>query len=226
MYKRQSQLITVDLSAFYIDVTKDRMYTFGAKSEARRSGQTAMYIIVDGLARLLAPILSVTMDELWRMLPGEREASVHMALFPTELAQWQDAALVERWSALAAVRDQVNLQLEEKRKDKTVGANLSAQATIAADGPTGALLRDYSAFLPALFGVSHVTLKSPASAEATAGRQAASPKPDAGLQVLVEKAEGVKCERCWRYVPEVSQDAERTGLCPRCVEALAEPVSL
>ena len=111
-----NQLITVDLSAFYVDVTKDRMYTFGAKSEARRSGQTAMFIIVDGLARLLAPVLSVTMDELWRMLPGEREESVHMALFPRDLEQWKDAALLERWSALAAVRDQVNLRLEEKRQ--------------------------------------------------------------------------------------------------------------
>ncbi len=226
IFQVASQLITVDLSAFYIDVTKDRMYTFGAKSEARRSGQTAMFIIVDGLARLLAPILSVTMDELWHMLPGEREASVHMALFPSELERWKDAALVERWTALAAVRDRVNLQLEEKRKDKTIGANLSAQATIAADGPTGALLSDYSDFLPALFGVSHVTVKPPAFAEATAGKQAASLKPDAGLQVLVEKAEGIKCERCWRYVPDVSQGADRAGLCPRCVEALAEPVSL
>ena len=127
IFQAANQFITVDLSAFYVDVTKDRMYTFGAKSEARRSGQTAMFTIVDGLARLLAPILSVTMDELWRMLPGEREESVHMALFPRELDQWKDAALLERWAALAAVRDQVNLQLEEKRKDKTIAANLSAR---------------------------------------------------------------------------------------------------
>src|SRR6185295_14824892 len=108
VYQAVNAFITVDLSAFYVDVTKDRMYTFGAKSEARRSGQTAMFTIVDGLARLLAPVLSVTMDELWRLLPGEREESVHMALFPRELDQWEDAALLERWAALAAVRDQVN----------------------------------------------------------------------------------------------------------------------
>ena len=213
IFQAASQLITVDLSAFYIDVTKDRMYTFGPKSEARRSGQTAMYIIVDGLARLLAPILSVTMDELWRMLPGEREASVHMALFPTELAQWHDAALIERWAALAAVRDQVNLQLEEKRKDKTIAANLSAHVTVTADGDTAELLRQYESFLPTLFGVSGVTAKPP-SPQAT------------GTSVTVDRATGTKCERCWRYVPAVSQDAERAGLCPRCVEALAEPVSL
>jgi isoleucyl-tRNA synthetase len=189
------------------------MYTFGAKSEARRSGQTAMYIIVDGLARLLAPILSVTMDELWRMLPGEREASVHMALFPRDLEQWKDAQLVERWAALAAVRDQVNLQLEEKRKDKTIGGNLSARVVVEPDDATAAMLESYREFLPTLFGVSEVELKP-------------QPQPDGGLRVEVVKAEGPKCERCWRFVPEVSQDGDRTGLCPRCVEALAEPVSL
>ena len=202
-----NQLITVDLSAFYVDVTKDRMYTFGAKSESRRSGQTAMFIVVDGLARLLAPVLSVTMDELWRMLPGDREESVHMALFPRDFEQWQDAALLERWSALASVRDQVNLRLEEKRKDKTIAANLSARVVIGAGGETAALLKQYESFLPTLFGVSEVELKS-------------------GDGVTVERATGTKCERCWRYVPEVSAEPDRTGLCPRCVEALAEPVSL
>jgi len=208
IFQVANHLITVDLSAFYIDVTKDRMYTFGARSEARRSGQTAMYIIVDGLARLLAPILSVTMDELWRMLPGEREASVHMALFPKGLDQWQDAALLERWAALVAVRDKVNLQLEEKRKDKTIGGNLSAKVIVAATEGTGDLLKEYGEFLPTLFGVSQVEL---------------APGPFA---VSVEPATGVKCDRCWRYVPEVSQEPDRTGLCPRCVDALAEPVSL
>ncbi|MBY0496252.1 MAG: isoleucine--tRNA ligase [Cyanobacteria bacterium] len=216
IFQIANQLITVDLSAFYVDVTKDRMYTLGAKSEARRSGQTAMFIIVEGLARLLAPVLSVTMDELWRMLPGPREESVHMALFPRDLDQWKDAALLERWSALVAVRDQVNLQLEEKRKDKTITANLSARVVLEAGGDAAKLLRQYEAFLPTLFGVSEVDLES----------QAPSPRPEGGPQVVVERATGTKCERCWRYVPAVSAEPDRQGLCPRCVEALAEPVSL
>jgi isoleucyl-tRNA synthetase len=211
IFQAVNHLITVDLSAFYVDVTKDRMYTFGAKSEARRSGQTAMFIIVDGLARLLAPVLSVTMDELWRLLPGQREESVHMALFPRDLEQWKDAALLERWAALAAVRDQVNLQLEEKRKDKTIAANLSAKAVIASAGDTAKLLSDYRDYLPTLFGVSEVDLKT-------------SEPQD--LAVSVDRASGTKCERCWRYVPSVSSEPDRTGLCPRCVDALAEPVSL
>jgi isoleucyl-tRNA synthetase len=207
IFQAANHLITVDLSAFYVDVTKDRMYTFGAKSPARRSGQTAMFIIVDGLARLLAPVLSVTMDELWRMLPGPREESVHLALFPRDLDQWQDAALLERWTALAAVRDRVNLRLEEKRKDRTIAANLSARVVIGAGGDQAALLKQYEPFLPTLFGVSEVELTS-------------------GDAVSVERAAGTKCERCWRYVPSVSSEPDRAGLCPRCVEALAEPVSL
>src|SRR5690606_25933568 len=126
IFQAANTFITVDVSAFYVDVTKDRMYTFGATSEARRSGQTAMYTIVDGLARLLAPILSVTMDELWRVLPGERLPSVHLALFPMgeETAGLADGKLLERWAALGTVRDQVNLALEQKRKEQVIKANL------------------------------------------------------------------------------------------------------
>jgi isoleucyl-tRNA synthetase len=156
------------------------------------------------------------MDELWRMLPGVREESVHMALFPQDADQWHDAALLERWAALVAVRNQVNLQLEEKRKDKTIAANLSARAVISADGDTATLLADYREFLPTLFGVSQVDLTP----------LAAGPDAAGGTGVVVERAAGTKCERCWRYVPEVSAEPDRTGLCSRCVEALAEPVSL
>jgi isoleucyl-tRNA synthetase len=214
IFQIANQLITVDLSAFYVDVTKDRMYTFGVKSEARRSGQTAMFIIVDGLARLLAPILSVTMDELWRMLPGEREESVHLALFPRDLDRLKDAALLDRWAQLAAVRDEVNLKLEEKRKDKTIAANLSARVIITPGATTAPLLEQYREFLPTLFGVSEVDLRTPGPQDLTTS------------DIAVARAGGTKCERCWRYVPSVSAEPDRTGLCPRCVEALAGPVSL
>ena len=225
IFQIANQLITVDLSAFYVDVTKDRMYTFGAKSDARRSGQTAMYTIVDGLARLLAPVLSVTMDELWRLLPGGREESVHMALFPRDLDQWKDTGLLERWSALADVRNQVNLQLEERRKDKTIAANLSARVVISSEGgETAKLLGDYLEFLPTLLGVSEVNLKS--SGTSTSVKASADKEDLKKLSVTVERATGTKCERCWRYVAEVSAEPDRAGLCSRCVEALDEPVSL
>jgi isoleucyl-tRNA synthetase len=216
IYQLANALITVDLSAFYVDVTKDRMYTFGATSAARRSGQTAMYLIADGLSRLLAPILSITMDELWRTLPGDREPSVHLVLFPQDLAEWRNQALVDQWAALGAVRTQVNVALEEKRQEKVIAANLSARVRLAAGGETAALLAKYEAFLPTLFGVSQVAIAGPGAGSDPDGQR---------LGVIVERADGVKCERCWRYVPEVSAQGEFRGLCPRCIDALAEPVN-
>jgi isoleucyl-tRNA synthetase len=210
VYQSANAFITVDLSAFYVDVTKDRMYTFGAGSRARRSGQTAMYLIVDGLARLMAPILPFTMDELWRNLPGPREPSVHLAVFNTQFESWRDDLLLERWAQLAAIRDQVNGALEERRQDKTIKSNLSAQVRVAASGELGQLLASYADELPTLFGVSEAALDA---------------APDDALRVTVSKADGVKCDRCWRYVPSVAEHGEFTGLCERCIEALAETVN-
>jgi len=218
IFQAANTFITNDLSAFYVDVTKDRMYTFGATSLARRSGQTAMFAVVDGLARLLAPILSVTMDELWRSLPGERVPSVHMALFPMgdEVAVHRNPALLERWERLAVVRNLVNLALEQKRQEQLIKANLSARVRIEASGDDATLLGEYQDFLPTLFGVSQVDVA--AGGTIPVGSDPATPIVD------VKKADGIKCERCWRFVPEVSADPAVAGLCSRCVEALAPAV--
>jgi isoleucyl-tRNA synthetase len=209
VYQTANSFITVDLSAFYVDITKDRMYTLGAKSAARRSGQTAMFQIVDGPARLLAPILPFTMDEVWRTLPGAREASVHLSVFPSNLAGWVDEALLDRWTQLGAVRNAVNVALEEKRQQKVITSSLSARVGIAASGALAHLLANYRDELPAILGVSQVEIDEGFSEE---GEQAD------GVRVRVERAEGVKCERCWRYVPAITTD----GICDRCVEALAD----
>jgi isoleucyl-tRNA synthetase len=211
VYQVVNQFITVDLSAFYVDITKDRMYTFGTRSEARRSGQTAMFLIVDGLARLLAPILPFTMDEVWRSLPGEREASVHLAVFSSDLARWQDDGLVDRWAQLGLVRNAVNVALEEKRQQKVITSSLSARVGVAATGALGKLLAEARDELPTVFGVSQVVLEE---AYTVAAEQSS------GVQVRVDRADGVKCERCWRFVGTVTTE----GICERCVEALAEPV--
>jgi isoleucyl-tRNA synthetase len=211
VYQVVNQFITVDLSAFYVDITKDRMYTFGTRSEARRSGQTAMFLIVDGLARLLAPILPFTMDEVWRSLPGEREASVHLAVFSSDLARWQDDGLVDRWAQLGLVRNAVNVALEEKRQQKVITSSLSARVGVAATGALAKLLAEARDELPTVFGVSQVVLEE---AYTVAAEQSS------GVQVRVDRADGVKCERCWRFVGTVTTE----GICERCVEALAEPV--
>jgi isoleucyl-tRNA synthetase len=213
IYQAANSFITVDLSAFYVDVTKDRMYTFGAESPARRSGQSTMFLIADGLARLLAPVLPFTMDEVWRNLPGDREASVHLALFPSSLPQWQDDGLLERWALLSSVRDQVNVALEEQRQQKVITSSLSARVSVAASGSLAELLEQYRQELPAIFGVSQVVLDQ-------------APREATNVTVSVYRADGTKCERCWRYVPSVSEAPEFEGLCERCVDALSQPPQL
>ena len=211
VFQSLNALATVDLSAFYIDVTKDRMYTFGARSTSRRSAQTVMYLIVDGLARLLAPILPVTADELWRFLPGQRAASVHLEEF-SEVEGFLDRDHMPAWDRLMKVRDEVNAALEQKRKAKLIGNSLGARVTITATGSLGSLLEAHSGDLPMLFIVSDVTL------------HVGSTDGTDSVRIEVEKAAGVKCERCWRYVPRVRTEPHWAGICDRCVDALPETV--
>jgi isoleucyl-tRNA synthetase len=203
--------MTMDLSAFYVDVTKDRMYTFGAGSIERRAGQTAMFVIAEGLTRLIAPILSFTADELWRYLPGERDESVHVSVFPSrdELDALADRDRLERWARLIAVREQVVAEIEPMRKDKQIGSSLQARVVLTASSDDLGFLQAHAAELPTLFIVSEVELQSAADSAA-------------GVRVAIERAGGVKCERCWRYVPSVSSDPTWAGLCERCHDALSE----
>src|SRR4051812_3958393 len=144
-----NQFLTVDLSAFYADVSKDRLYTFGASAPERRSAQTAMYEMADGLARLLAPILPVTADELWRHLPpfagagggaaatadahaGGREDSVHVARFPTAVDTFVEAGVDAEWARLREIRDEVNRALETARQAKIIGTSLAAHVMLTA----------------------------------------------------------------------------------------------
>jgi isoleucyl-tRNA synthetase len=205
-------LASVDLSAFYVDVTKDRMYTLAATSHERRSTQTAMYIICDGLARLLAPILPVTADTLWQHMPGTRAASVHLEDFPVTAA-FLDADLVSTWSRLLEVRASVLAALEDKRKDKVIGTSLGARVRLTASGPVATLLEAHRGDLPTLFIVSDVSLT-------VTSREGADE-----IRVEVEKAPGIKCERCWRVVSGVRSEPAWAGVCDRCVSALAEPVN-
>jgi isoleucyl-tRNA synthetase len=219
IFQSLNTFTTVDLSAFYADVSKDRLYTFAARSRERRSAQTAMYIIADGLTRLMAPILSFTADELWRFLPGRREESVHIALFPTheDLLLMVDEEVTARWDSLVTVREQVLAEIEPLRKNKQIGSSLQARVIVSAAPKELALLERYSRQLPMLFIVSDVDVRpAPPDVEAHA---------EAKLRITIERAVGVKCERCWRYVPSVSNDPAWAGLCERCQGALAEPVN-
>jgi len=203
-------LTTVELSAFYVDVTKDRLYTLAAESKSRRAAQTTMYVMVDGLARILAPVLPVTADQLWKVLPGTREETVHVASFPepAALEALAEPALVAEWDRLLEIRAAVNVELERQRKEKVIGTSLGAAVTLRAAGDDLALLERYRNELPALFIVSAVTVLP----------------GDGEVRVETSRAAGVKCDRCWRVVSSVSGEPGREGLCERCVEALAEAV--
>ena len=163
----------------------------------------------------MAPILSFTADELWRFLPGRREESVHMALFPdrADLLAFADADLLLRWTRITGLREQVLGQIEPLRKDKQIGSSLQAKAVVSGTEAELGFLHPHLGDLPMIFIVSEVELR-PAPADA-----------EAGLRVAIERASGVKCERCWRYVRSVSSDPAWAGLCERCQEALAETVN-
>jgi isoleucyl-tRNA synthetase len=226
IFQAINQFTTVDLSAFYADVSKDRLYTFGASSKERRSAQTAMFTIADGLVRLLAPILPVTTDELWRHLPGTREASVHMAEFPAtaDLAAMRDSSLERQWEVLLEARSAVNARLEVLREKKAIGSSLQATVTIDVDDEAAAaLLKKHAGALPMLFIVSSVTL-GPRAEEARhnelSSLQTAGEGTSRNWTVDASPAQGEKCPRCWRVVLEVSSAADSLGLCDRCVDAM------
>ncbi|MFN2405486.1 MAG: isoleucine--tRNA ligase, partial [Pyrinomonadaceae bacterium] len=206
---------TVTLSARYFDIIKDRLYTYAPKSHARRSAQTTLYQIVDALARLLAPILAFTADEVWDHMPrganSETLPSVHLALFPEP--GHHDAEMSSTWKYLFAVREQVLGELEKARTNKIIGSSLEAKVVLATSGREYDLLKNYESQLRYIFIVSQVSLTKLQGAVAS----------EAGsVQVRVEKADGTKCERCWNYSTRVGEFERYPTVCERCAVALQE----
>jgi isoleucyl-tRNA synthetase len=219
IYHRVNHFCIVDLSAFYFDVLKDRLYTSAPKSQARRSAQTAVWRMGEALARLLAPIMTFTSEEVWQHLPKieGRAESVHLALFPTAAeilggnVAGQDDAQQKDWQSLRAVRDEVLKALETARNNKLIGGGLEAQVQLTASEPVYALLKRYEPQLRYLFIVSAVET-----------RLAASPDGTGEVKVEVHQAEGKKCERCWNYSTHVGEDKTYPTVCERCSEVLKE----
>jgi isoleucyl-tRNA synthetase len=203
-----NEFVTVDLSAHYLDISKDRLYTFRADSRERRSAQTALYLIADGLTRLIAPIIPMTADEIWAQLPGPRDASVHLSEFPQSPARWIDERLDQQWEMLARLRRSVNKELELKRGLKEIGAPLTAHVTLKARAELFDQLKTIEADLPMLCIVSDVTLAR------------APQEQETQLEVEVAHASGQKCHRCWRYVPALVPVANGDSWCQRCEEAV------
>ncbi len=205
----------VDMSNFYLDVIKDRLYTEKADSTLRRSAQTVMYRILDSLVRLLTPILAFTSEEIWSFMPHKADDEREFVILndmPKPDPSLRDAALDEKWDSLLAVRADVSKVLEAARSAKTIGHSLGAAVTIYADGALYDLLKGEEDLLASYFIVSKAEVKplGEAPAEAAEG--------ETGVKVLVAAAKGEKCERCWMYSETVGQDAEHPTLCHRCAE--------
>jgi isoleucyl-tRNA synthetase len=213
VYHAVNEFAIVDLSSFYLDALKDRMYTFAPASLERRSAQTVLWKICEVLVRLVAPIMSFTADEVWEYLPPVegREISVHLALFPKpeEVYAEAPANLLAEWKQMFAVRDEALRVLEEARQGKRIGKGLEADLEIAASGDLLALLRRHAGGLKEFLNVSRVSVIE-------------SRQPNVVLEVAAVPASGHKCARCWNFMPEVGPYGIWQNVCTRCQSALRE----
>ena len=204
----------VDLSALYLDVIKDRLYTSLPDDPRRRAAQTTCYDIFAALTRLVAPILTFTSEEAWRHLPGTRSESVHFERFPDAPREWLDDTLQRDWDRLLEVRREVAKGLETARTAKLIGSALEAAVRIPrAPEDLPALLQTKRDLLPTLFLVSGVDLERSTSRSSVTYESQDIP----GLVIGVDRARGEKCERCWMRSERVGENAEHRTLCERCV---------
>jgi isoleucyl-tRNA synthetase len=210
---------TLDLSAFYLDILKDRLYTSPPDSLARKSAQTVLHIQAETIARLMAPILPFTADEIWQYMPAANGdgSSIHMALLPEVNTAYIDDALAARWEYLLSVRGEVTKKLEEARTQKLIGHPLDASVTISADGDAYDALQPYVDELRSFLIVSQATLLKDVAVKGPAeGSEVA------GVRIQVEAAAGEKCERCWMHETSVGSNKEQPTVCRRCQDALVQ----
>jgi isoleucyl-tRNA synthetase len=209
----------VDMGAFYLDVTKDRMYTTAAASIARRSAQTAMYWIMQAMVRWIAPILSFTAEELWRYLPGEKNDSVFLNTW-TQFPQGTDQPPSIDWSKVLEVRSAVSRELEKLRVAGSIGAPLDAEVELYCPASIHAVLQQLGQELHFALITSaahaHTDTTKPSEATATA-------VGDETIWVAVRPCTHQKCVRCWHKQADVGTHAAHPELCGRCVSNIEGP---
>lgn len=214
LYHSVHNFCTVDLSSFYLDVLKDRLYATPAKNHLRRSAQTAMYKILHDLVIMLTPVLSFTTEEVWQYMPKVNNVeSVQMLEWPEVHPEYFDQALEEKWSKFLELRAEVTKVLEVARRNKIIGHPLDAKIILYAEGLAYEALAKVENQLANLFIVSAVELQKGVDSSATA-----TEFTDLTIKVLA--AEGQKCERCWIYSDTVGTNTEHENLCARCVTAI------
>ncbi len=216
IYQLVHNFCVVDMSAFYLDVLKDRLYVYKAHSRERKSAQSALFRIVKDLTRLLAPILAFTAEEIWDFIPAfaGKESSVHLSAMPVSDASLRDEALKEKWGRILALRQEVSKVLEGARRDKVIGHPLDADVKLSADGETYDFLRTVEPFLEDVFICSKVEVS-----------RGDGPYIDsesfAKLGIVAAKAPGAKCPRCWHYREDIGKSEKHPEICARCAEQLA-----
>ncbi len=216
VYHSIHNFCAVDMSAIYLDIIKDRVYTAKAQSMERRSAQTVIFEIITALVKMLTPILAFTTEEIWQYLPYKNKAeTVQIAGWPELKAEYIDSDLEAKWDKILEVRDFVAKPLEEARRAKLIGHSLDAQVNLYANEEWYQFLEPLKEDLATIFITSGVVLHK---GDGTGEVYTSEDLP--GLAAKVEKAPGVKCERCWIYSETTGQDAEHPGLCKRCADVL------
>lgn len=207
VYHAIHNFCVVDMSNFYLDVLKDRLYTEKSNSKARRAAQTSIYIILNAMTRMIAPILAYTSDEIWKYMPhssGEKAEHVIYNEMPEKVDITIDDDFMAFWDEIHELRDDVKKSLETFIKDKTIKSSLEAKVTLAASGDKLAFLKKAENELATAFIVSEVEIVENSSE----------------LEIKIEKAEGEKCERCWVISKTVGENSDHPTLCSRCCENL------
>jgi isoleucyl-tRNA synthetase len=209
----------VDLSNFYLDVLKDRMYASVQEGHLRRSAQTVFFHLAEGIVKLMAPLLSFTAEEVWDHLPGSRPESVFLSRFPSPEDQWEDTEIEQRYQELLQVREIATKALEDMRQSKEIGNSLEAEVKIFCLKPEKAdFLLSFGPALADLFIVSQVVVEVADSLpEHTVQGERV---PEVGVEVL--RTSRAKCERCWKYTVDVGSFEDHPTICGRCREVLEQ----
>jgi isoleucyl-tRNA synthetase len=219
VYHEIHNFCSIDLSKLYIDITKDRLYCESKNDPARRSTQTAMYVIASALTRLLAPILSFTAEETWSFISHTEADDVESVFFndmPSFEEKYDFSDIEEKYESLFTLRDGVMKALEIARADKSIGKSLEASVAIYAKAGSEAmkLFREFESILPDIFIVSKVSLSDENAPENAYFDE------EAGISVVVTVAEGEKCVRCWMHKDDCTVDEDGQHLCARCRKAI------
>jgi len=219
VYHALYNFCVVDMSSFYLDVLKDRLYTFKAGARDRRAAQWVLSQILSTMTRLMAPVLSFTAEEIWQSMKQRAEVteeSVLLAIFPEVDERYHDQELEKRWGDLFMLRNEVNKALEMKRTERFIGNSLEAKVTLYLPEKYKTLISEYRTFLPTFFIVSAVEVadKSPDGSYKS--------KEIEGLEVKVDKAAGSKCQRCWNWSETVGRFKKAPEICERCYKVIFE----